>query len=255
MIRLQYEGPIATITLNNPEKRNRLTNQAMLELGQSFRELNADEAVRVVVITGAGDKAFCAGADLGEFDRPGIVAQRRQNAAYRQLCMAIYDMQKPVVAKVNGVAVAGGMALVSLAHLAVASTKALFGTPEINVGAFPNMVMTGILRSIPKKAAMKLILLGEIIDATEALAMGLINAVVEPQDLGPTVDRMVAKLAAKSGAIYALGLDSIRVSGDLPYPQALQYLQEVATIIRNTEDCREGARAFLEKRDPIWKGR
>jgi enoyl-CoA hydratase/carnithine racemase len=169
--------------------------------------------------------------------------------------MALFKMKKPVIAKVNGVAVAGGMALVTLSHLAVASTNARFGTPEINVGAFPNMVMAGILRAIPKKAAMKLILLGEIIDAEEAFSMGLVNAVVAPDGLDDTVADLAAKLAGKSAAVLGLGLDAIRVSSDLPYPQALEYLQEMATIIRNTEDCQEGAKAFLEKRNPIWKGR
>ena len=155
-----------------------------------------------------------------------------------------------MVAKVNGAAVAGGMALVTLSHLAVASTTARFGTPEINVGAFPNMVMAGILRAIPKKAAMKMILLGEILDAQEALDMGLVNTVVAPEALDETVANIAARLSEKSSSVFGLGLDSIRVSSDLPYPQALEYLCEMATIIRNTDDCQEGAKAFLEKRKP-----
>lgn len=255
MILVDQQDAVVTLTLNNPAKRNRLSNQAMADLSSRFRELNSNSDIRVIVITGSGEKAFCAGADLGEFGKSGIVNQRQQNIAYRELCMALYEMQKPVIAKVNGVAVAGGMALVTLSHLAVASATARFGTPEINVGAFPNMVMAGILRAIPKKAAMKLILSGEIIDAPEALTMGLVNAVVPPAQLDQTVADMATKLAGKSSAVFALGLDSIRVSSDLPYPQALEYLQEMATIIRNTDDCREGAKAFLEKRDPLWKGR
>lgn len=255
MIEVYRQDAVATITLNNPDKRNRLSIQAMADLASSFKELNASTEVRVIVITGSGQKAFCAGADLGEFDRPGIVNQRKQNAAYRDLCMALYETQKPVVAKVNGAAVAGGMALVTLSHLAVASTTARFGTPEINVGAFPNMVMAGILRAIPKKAAMKMILLGEILDAQEALEMGLVNSVVAPEALDENVDNITAALSEKSSSVFGLGLDSIRVSSDLPYPQALEYLCEMATIIRNTDDCQEGAKAFLEKRKPNWKGR
>jgi enoyl-CoA hydratase/carnithine racemase len=167
----------------------------------------------------------------------------------------LYNLKKPLLASVNGVAVAGGMAMVSLSHLAVASENARFGTPEINVGAFPNMVMAGILRGIPKKAAMKLILLGELVDAHEALAMGLVNQVVPGERLKAATREIAEKLAAKSPAVMALGLDSIRVSGDLPYPHALEYLQEMAAMIRGTEDCQEGAQAFLEKRKPKWKGR
>jgi len=255
MIQIDQQNAVATVTLNNPAKRNRLSIQAMSDLCNAFQNLNSNPDIRVVVITGSGDKAFCAGADLGEFDRPGIVSQRKQNLAYRNLCLALYNMQKPVVARVNGAAVAGGMALVTLSHLAVASTTARFGTPEIQVGAFPNMVMSAILRAIPKKAAMKLILLGEIIDAAEALEMGLVNAVVTGDLLDKTVANIVDRLAAKSSAIFGLGLDSVRVSSDMPYPQALEYLCEMATIIRNTDDCQEGAKAFLEKREPIWKGR
>jgi len=255
MINIEKQDAVATVTLNNPAKRNRLSIQSMDELAGLFQDLNSSSGIRVVVITGSGDKAFCAGADLGEFDRSGIVSQRRQNLAYRNLCLALYQMQKPVVAKVNGAAVAGGMALVTLSHLAVASTTARFGTPEIHVGAFPNMVMAAILRAIPKKAALKLILLGEIIDAAEALEMGLVNAVVDADLLDETVADLAGRLAAKSSAILGLGLDSVRVSSDMPYPQALEYLCEMATIIRNTDDCQEGAKAFLEKRKPIWKGR
>ncbi len=255
MIKVHRQDAVATITLDNPAKRNRLSIQAMADLASYFKELNESKDVRVIVITGSGQKAFCAGADLGEFDRPGIVNQREQNAAYRDLCLALYEIQKPVVAKVNGAAVAGGMALVSLSHLAVASSTARFGTPEINVGAFPNMVMAGILRAIPKKAAMKMILLGEIIDAQEALDMGLVNLVVAPEALDETVAKITATLSEKSSSVYGLGLDSVRVSSDLPYPQALEYLCEMATIIRNTDDCQEGAKAFLEKRKPKWKGR
>jgi enoyl-CoA hydratase/carnithine racemase len=115
--------------------------------------------------------------------------------------------------------------------------------------------MAGILRAIPKKAAMKMILLGEIIDAQEALDMGLVNLVVAPEALDETVAKITATLSEKSSSVYGLGLDSVRVSSDLPYPQALEYLCEMATIIRNTDDCQEGAKAFLEKRKPKWKGR
>ena len=254
MIVVEQRSNIGTITLSNPEKRNRLTVSAMQDMTRRLKELNSNPEVRVVVITGAGDKAFCAGADLGEFKKSGIMYQRSQNEAYRGLCLALHGMQKPVLAKVNGIAVAGGMALVTLSHLAIASENAHFGTPEISVGAFPNMVMASILRGITKKAAMKLILLGEMVDAEEALSMGLINAVVSKEMLDEAIMEIAAKLVAKSPSVLSLGLDSIRVSSDLPYPQALEYLQEMATLIRSTEDCQEGAQAFLEKRDPRWIG-
>jgi methylglutaconyl-CoA hydratase len=160
-----------------------------------------------------------------------------------------------MIAKINGVAVGGGMAMVSLAHIAVASENARFGTPEINVGAFPNMVMAAILRSAPRKAAVKMILLGEIIGAQEALAMGFINAVVPKEKLDDAAMGLAKQLAGKSPSVIALGLDSIRLSSDLPYPQALEYLQEMGTLIRQTSDFKEGAEAFVQKRPPVWKGK
>ncbi|MEW5913624.1 MAG: enoyl-CoA hydratase-related protein [Thermodesulfobacteriota bacterium] len=249
------QGALATVTLVRPEKHNRLDTQAMRALTEQLQALDAEPQVRVVLITGAGDQAFCAGADIGEFDEAGVMAQRKQAEAFRGLCLALHQMHKPVLAKVNGLAVGGGMAMVSLAHLAVAADSARFGTPEINVGAFPNMVMTAILRSVPRKLALKMILLGEIISAQEALAMGLINAVVPRGQLDAVCGQLAERLAAKSPAVMALGLHSIRVSSDLPYPHAMEYLQEVGTIIRNTEDFREGAQAFMHKRPPQWKGR
>ena len=255
MIRVERAGAIATIVIDDPEKRNRLSSEAMRSLAQRLRETDDDPEMRAIVITGAGDKAFCAGADLGQFKEMGIVEQRWHNESYRELCMALFNMKTPVVARVNGIVVAGGMGLVTLAHLAIAADHARFGTPEINVGAFPNMVMAGIFRGIPKKAAMKLVLLGDLIDAQEALSMGLVNAVVPYDRLDQAVMEVAEKLAAKSQAIMSLGLDAIRISNDLPYTQALEYLRDSATIIRSTEDCREGAAAFFEKREPQWKGK
>jgi len=253
MIEVRKEGPVAMITLCKPEKQNRLNTEAMILLAQRLGELDADSEVRVVMITGMGDKAFCAGADISEFQDPGLMSQRKQAEAFRHLCLALHSMRTPILAKVNGVAVGGGMAMVSLAHIALASENARFGTPEINVGAFPNMVMAAILRTVPRKAALKMILMGEIVGAQEALSMGLINAVVPKEELDRVTREMAEKLASKSPSVMALGLDSVRLSCDLPYPHALEYLQEMGTLIRQTEDFKEGSRAFLEKRKPKWK--
>ena len=182
------------------------------------------------------------------------MAQRLQAEAFQHLCMSLYEMRTPLVAKVNGIAIGGGMAMVSLSHIAIASENARFGTPEIHVGAFPNMVMAAILRSIPRKLAVKMILMGEMVSAQEALSMGLINQVVPADQLDEAARDIAGKLADKSAAVMMLGLDSIRVSSELPYPQALEYLKEVGTLIRQTEDFKEGSRAFLEKRKPKWKG-
>lgn len=255
MIEVRREGPMATITLSKPEKQNRLNTEAMILLTQRLGELDTDSEVRVVTITGAGDKAFCAGADISEFQDLGLISQRKQAETYRHLCLTLHSMRTPVLAKVNGIAVGGGMAMVSLAHIAIASENARFGTPEINVGVFPNMVMAAILRSIPRKAALKMILLGEIVGAQEALSMGLVNAVVPREKLDEAAIALAEKLASKSMSVMALGLDSVRLSCDMSYPQALEYLQEMGTLNRQTEDFKEGAKAFIEKREPVWKGK
>lgn len=255
MIMVTQEGTTATVTIANPEKHNRLTTTDMQELTSILRQLSSDPKIRVGVITGAGDKAFCVGADLGEFRETSIILHRERNELYRHLCIALHEMRRPLIARVNGTAVAGGMGLVALSHFAIATEEARFGTPEIKVGAFPSMVMTGILRAIPMKVAMRMILLGDTLDAKEALAAGLVNAVVPRDVLDNATAELAEKLASKSPAIMTFGLDAIRISDDMPFLQALEYLQEIATMIRCTEDCQEGVRAFLEKREPVWTGR
>ena len=255
MIDVKRESHIATIQMTRPDKYNRLSTGTMGQICDTLRALNNEPDIHVVVITGTG-KAFCAGADISEFKaETDAAAQRLQAKAFKDMCIALHEMKKPVVAKVNGIAVGGGMAMVSLSHIAIASSDARFGTPEIKVGAFPNMVMAAILRGLPKKLVLRMLMTGQMINAEQAEKMALINAVVAPEDLDAAVEKEVSKLLDKSPMVMSLGLDSIRVSGDMPYPQALEYLQEVNTIIRCTEDFREGTKAYLEKRDAVWKGR
>ena len=255
MINLEQDGPVVKIVISNPDKYNRLMTADMEAVTLHLREISTDPEVKVGVITGEGEKAFCTGADLGEFQETSILYHRKRNELYRKLCVALHETKKPLIARVNGTAVAGGMAMVTLSHFAVASENAKFGTPEINVGAFPSMVMVGILRSIHRKTAIRMILLGENLNAQEALEAGLVNAVVPFDELDRSVNELAEKLASKSTAIMNFGLDAIRVSDDMPYLKALEYLQETATMIRCTEDCQEGVKAFLEKRKPVWTGR
>lgn len=255
MIDVKTTSHIATLQMTRPDKYNRLSTKTMGQIAETLRSLNDDPDVYVVVITGSG-KAFSAGADISEFEtETEAVAQRLQAKAFKDMCLTLHEMKKPVVAKVNGIAVGGGMAMVSLAHIAIASSEARFGTPEIKVGAFPNMVMAAILRGLPRKRVVRMLMTGQMIDAEEAEKMGLINAVVAPEALDEAVEHEVGKLVDKSPMVMSLGLDSIRVSMDMPYPQALEYLQEVNTIIRCTEDFREGTKAYMEKRDAVWKGK
>ena len=255
MFDVMTEEHFATIRLIRPEKHNRLNTASMVKIAETLKMLNTDPNVRVVIITGSG-KAFCAGADIREFEeKTGLMEQRRQASAFRMLCLALHEMSKPVIAKVNGIAVGGGMAMVSLAHLAIASRDASFGTPEINVGAFPNMVMAAILRGLPRKRVLRMLMTGMMITAEEAESMGLVTSVCAPEELDEAVDIEARKLSAKSPVVMSLGLDSIRLSSDLPYPQALEYLQEVNTLIRNTEDFMEGSKAFMEKRQPVWQAK
>jgi enoyl-CoA hydratase/carnithine racemase len=255
MIVVEQNGPVVKIVISNPDKYNRLTTDDMEDMTLRLREINSNSKIKVAVITGQGDKAFCTGADLGEFQESSILYHRKRNEMYRNLCATLYEIKKPLIARVNGTAVAGGMAMVTLAHFAIASEHAKFGTPEINVGAFPSMVMVGIFKTIPRKTAMKMVLLGENLTAQQALEAGLVNSVVPFDELDQSVMELAEKLASKSSAIMNFGLDAIRVSDDMPYLTALEYLQETATMIRCTEDCQEGVRAFLERRKPVWKGR
>ena len=246
---------IAIVTLNRPEKLNRLTNRAMLELINALEEAKADEEVKVIVLTAAGDKAFCAGADIGEFQNLTPVESREKNDLYGRLIKVFPTLGKPCIAAVQGLALAGGCGLAISADITIASEDAKLGVPEIKAGLWSMMASAILRRVVGRKKALELLLTGDIIEAREAERIGLVNKVVPKEDLESTVMQFARTLTEKSSVILKLGRDAFYSTEDMEFTKALDYLRDMAAFLNSTEDSKEGIKAFLEKRKPIWRGK
>jgi len=248
----KIEDQVTWITLNQPEKMNRLTNQIMLKLAIALETARDDDKIRVVVITGAGDKAFCAGASLDQFEQESILTLKKKLEVFIRICRLFSSLGKPSIAMINGYAMAGGCGLAIMPTFSIASEKAVFATPEINVGLWPMMVMEILFRTVGRKKGLEMICTGETIDAKTAERMGLINKVVPHKELKLHVSALVDKLKSKSASIMKLGLEAFNTASDMEYFKALSYLKDMAVIVSNTPDSREGISAFMEKRKPNW---
>jgi len=247
---------VARVTINRPERRNAMSWAVLTELRQAFADAKADADVRVVVLTGAGDKAFCAGADLtGMRADAHYVEVHEARGELAQLFDDLWALGKPTIARVRGYALAGGFGLALACDFVVAADDARFGTPEIDVGLWPYMITVPLVRSMAPKKVLELMLTGRRIDAAEADRLGFVTRVVPVADLDAAVDELAATLAAKSPAIVKLGRDSFYEVWDLAAGDALSYLHAMLTITSQTEDTAEGITAFAEKRAPQWKGR
>ena len=256
VVRYQAEGGQALLTLDRPKARNALSPQVLDGLMAALDRAEADPAARVVVLTGAGEKVFCAGGDLGQMGgEGGFLATHDGRRAYARLLLRLQDIRKPTVARVNGHALAGGLGLVLACDLAVAAEHAEVGTPEIDVGLFPMMMMALLQRHLGRKRALELVLTGERLPAREALSLGLLNRVVPATELDTTVGALAGKLAGKSQAVLALGRRAFFTAEDLPLPAALEYLASQLSLNVLTEDAAEGVTAFIEKRPPKWNDR
>jgi enoyl-CoA hydratase/carnithine racemase len=267
----EAKGGVATITLNRPERRNPIGPITVGELLHALRRAQCDDAVRVVVLTGAG-KVFSAGGDLSQMSVQASdqasgqanTAPLQSDAAEGRCAGTFVDLNvmlagrgigKPTIAKVNGHAMAGGLGLVVACDLAIAADDAQFATPEINVGLWPMMIMATIFRNVPRKRAMELILTGERIDAGTAERFGIITRAVPRDRLDAEVQLLCDKLLGKSPLIMQLGLDAYHRMQDLELDAALRYLEGELGRVLTTEDAAEGLLAFMQKRQPQWKGR
>jgi enoyl-CoA hydratase/carnithine racemase len=247
---------VATLTLNRPEQRNALSAELLVELVAAIRRARDDEQVKVVVLTGAGEKAFCAGADLGGFaaDAP-LVAKHYGSDLFLEFFRLIPRLGKPSICAANGHVLAGGMGLALSCDLVIAKEGATFGTPEINVGAFPYMIMSIIYRNVPRKKVNEMILLGERLSAEQAVEYGLANKVVPAAEFDAAVADWAGKLASKSSVLMRLGHDAMYRQQDMALDDALEYLRSQLSLTFSTEDILEGVQAFFEKREPQWKAR
>jgi len=255
---LLYEasGGVARVTINRPERRNAMSYGVMSGLRDAMASAREDADVRVVVLTGAGDKAFCAGADLtGIAENAGAAAAHTGRGFLADLFRDMYSLGKPIVAKVRGYALAGGFGLACACDLVVAADDAVFGTPEINVGLWPYMITVPLLRSMPPKTVLDLMMTGRRVSAEEGARIGFVQRVVPGAELDATVDALAADLATKSPLIMQWGRDSFYRVLEMDADAALSYLQGMLTVTTQTEDAAEGVAAFAEKRAPQWKGR
>jgi enoyl-CoA hydratase len=253
---VSVEGRVATITLNRPEQRNPLSAAMLRDLASAFRWCQHETDVRVVVLTGAGDRAFCAGADLSSFDGGMTDLERhRSRDLFVDLFTLMDSLGKPIVGRINGHALAGGFGLACSCDLIVSTDTATFGTPEINVGIWPMMIQAILSRNVPRKVLLEMEMLGDRWTATQLQGVGVINRVVPHDQLDSAVREIADKLVKKSPVAMQLGRDSFYRQQDMDFRAALHYLHSQFTLVTLTEDSKEGIKAFFEKREPDFKGR
>jgi enoyl-CoA hydratase/carnithine racemase len=247
---------VGRITINRPERRNSLSWGVIEAIRAAAADAKIDSEVRVIVLTGAGDKAFCAGADLtGMAAGASYLDLHQGRRQMADLFLDFWNLGKPTIARVRGFALAGGFGLALSCDFVVCSDDSTFGTPEINVGLWPYMITVPLVRSMPPKKALELMMTGRRVSAAEADRIGFVNQVVPPEQLDAAVDELATSLASKPPAIVKLGRDSFYTVWDMAAQEALAYLHPMLTITTETEDSREGIAAFVEKRDPHWTGR
>lgn len=247
---------VARITINRPDRRNALSWDVLRELRAALAFVKGEPEARVVVLTGAGDRAFSAGADLsGMAEGAGFLDLHEARGEIAGLFGDLWSLGKPTVARVRGYCLAGGFGVAMACDLVVAADDATFGAPEIDVGLWPFQITVPLLRSMPPKVALELMMTGRRVDAAEAARLGFVSRVVAVDELDAAVDELAASLAAKSPALMRLGRDSFYRVLDERAEDALPLLHALLTLATQTEDTAEGIASFIEKRAPRWTGR
>ena len=255
-IKLDVAEGVATITLDDPETRNALSDQLLTELLDALRTVKDDDDARVVVLASSHEKVFSAGGNLGGFAADAPTAHKYfATGLFPQVFVELGELGKPSIVAASGHVLAGSLGIALACDLIIAKDSAGFGTPEINVGLFPFMIMALIYRNVPRKKTTEMLLLGDRLTASEALDAGIVNKVVPAEEFDAAVAEWAQKLASKSPLVMKLGKDAMWRQLDMPLAEALDYLRAQLTIELQTEDAIEGVTAFFEKREPEWKGR
>jgi enoyl-CoA hydratase/carnithine racemase len=248
---------VCTITIEREDRRNALDRATLDELESAFDAAGTSADVRAIVLRGAGERAFCAGADLSELlAHETIDAHRRHFDGVARVILAMHRAGPPVVARVQGFALAGGCGLAVAADFTIAGESAVFGLPEIGLGLLPMVVSAPIYRATgSRKVVLDLVLTGRRVPAGEARDLGLATRVVPDDRLDAEIDALTAQLAGLSPSVLRLGKEAVHTMTEMEYGTSLRYLREMIVLTSLTDDSKEGIRAFFEKRPPVWKGR
>ncbi|MFZ5650749.1 MAG: enoyl-CoA hydratase/isomerase family protein [Bacillota bacterium] len=255
-VEVEQHGRVKVVFMNRPEKRNALSEKMTRELISALNEANSDQGTGAVVLTGRGE-AFCAGADLEDFARMAsnsAPSLHLEGASSTELFKMGLRIKKPIIAAVNGHAMGGGCGLAAMCHLAVAGENTVFGTPEIKVGMFPFVIFPLLARAVGPRKALEMALTGRNVGAAEAMEMGLVCGVSRREDLLGEALSLASDIAGRSPLVLRLGLDAYSTSMDMEINKAMDFLNTLRVIDFMSQDLREGAAAFIQKRTPEWKG-
>ncbi len=255
-VEVKKEGRIARVFINRPKKLNALNIQTVKELLEVFEGLREDESIGVVILSGAGDRAFAAGADISELIKLDVLAGYDFSVRGQRLCSLIENLGKPVIAAINGFALGGGCELAMACTLRIAVSEAKIGQPEINLGTIPGYGGTQRLaRLVPRGVAMELVLTGRVLNADEALKIGLVNKVVPREEFDSAVNEMAELLLSKPSFALRACMEAVNHGSEVPIEDGLRLEATLFAHTCGTEDMKEGTKAFLEKRKPEFKGR
>lgn len=252
---LEKRDSVFWITINRPDKRNALNQDVMDGICEGYRRAHADSSVRTIVLTGAGDKAFCAGMDLQPGAGGFTYDHSKPNLAYADMLRLTQRATLPTIARVNGTCMAGGMGLLCMVDMAIAADHALFGLPEVKVGVFPMQVLSLMKGIVAPRLVREWCFTGEPFGAAAALDANLVNYVVPAADLDAKTDWLVSRLVDKSPTAIRRGKYAMQTLDSMSFEEAIAYMESQVTLVALTEDAREGLAAFNEKRKPVWTGR